>query len=99
MLILLIIGTIAYFSGLFDSEEDVVEKDTAVKSEKLVKNETVDNKVEKIQQDTDTLRLQNQLTEKTGARVIINHQKSGKGKLVFSYTTLEELEGIIARIN
>jgi len=78
----------------------IVKQGLSVRAtEKLVKNETVDNKVEKIQQDTDTLRLQNQLTEKTGARVIINHQKSGKGKLVFSYTTLEELEGIIARIN
>jgi len=78
----------------------IVKQGLSVRAtEKLVKNETVDNKVEKTEQDTDTLRLQNQLTEKTGARVIINHQKSGKGKLVFSYTTLEELEGIIARIN
>ena len=50
-------------------------------------------------QDADTLRLQTELSEKTGAKVIINHQQSGKGKLVFNYTSLEELEGIINRIS
>lgn len=49
--------------------------------------------------DPDTLRLQRELSEKTGAKVEINHQESGKGKLIFSYTTLEELEGIIKKIN
>ncbi|MCK5888908.1 MAG: ParB/RepB/Spo0J family partition protein [Methylococcales bacterium] len=49
-------------------------------------------------QDTDTLRLQEQLTEKTGTKVVINHKQNGKGKLVFSYTSLEELDGLINRI-
>lgn len=49
--------------------------------------------------DPDTLRLQRELSEKTGAKVEINHQESGKGKLIFSYTTLEELEGIVKKIN
>ena len=49
--------------------------------------------------DPDTLRLQRELSEKTGAKVEINHQENGKGKLIFSYTTLEELEGIIKKIN
>ena len=67
-------------------------------TEKLVKDAGVEKKTEKKHQDTDTIRLQDQLTEKTGAKVVINHQKSGKGKLIFNYTTLEELEGIISRI-
>jgi len=49
--------------------------------------------------DPDTLRLQSELSEKTGAKVEINHQSGGKGKLVFSYTSLEELEGIIRKIH
>ena len=49
--------------------------------------------------DPDTLRLQRDLSERTGAKVEINHQNGGKGKLIFSYTSLEELEGIIKRIN
>ena len=48
--------------------------------------------------DPDTLRLQRELSERTGAKVEINHQVGGKGKLIFSYTSLEELDGIIKKI-
>ncbi|AEG02853.1 ParB/RepB/Spo0J family partition protein [Methylomonas methanica] len=67
--------------------------------EKLVReqNEIKPAPVKKV--DPDTLRLQRELSEKTGAKVEINHQGSGKGKLIFSYTSLEELEGIIKKIN
>jgi len=78
----------------------VVKQGLTVRAtEALVKDAGIDKNLEPKKQDTDTLRLQEQLTEKTGAKVVINHQKSGKGKLVFSYTSLEELEGIIGRIN
>ena len=68
-------------------------------AEKLVraiqeeKEKTQPNKV-----DSDTLRLQEELTEKIGAKVTINHQQNGKGKLVINYVSLDELEGIIRRI-
>lgn len=67
--------------------------------EKLVReqNEVKPRSVKKI--DPDTLRLQRELSERTGAKVEISHQDSGKGKLIFSYTSLEELEGIIKKIN
>jgi ParB family chromosome partitioning protein len=48
--------------------------------------------------DLDTLRLQNELTEKLGARVTINHQGNGGGKLVICYTSLDELDGVLRRI-
>ena len=48
--------------------------------------------------DPDTLRLQRELSERTGAKVEINHQSNGRGKLVISYASLEELEGIIGKI-
>lgn len=56
---------------------------------KLTKPKTVDN---------DTLRLQNELTAKLGAKVIIDHKDNGTGKLVINYTSLEELDGIIEQI-
>lgn len=68
--------------------------------EKLVREINDDkpsNAAKKI--DPDTLRLQRELSEKTGAKVEINHQSGGKGKLVFNYSSLEELEGIIAKIH
>lgn len=49
--------------------------------------------------DPDTLRLQRELSERTGAKVEINHQAGGKGKLIINYTSLEELEGIIGKIH
>ncbi len=78
----------------------VVSQSLTVRAvEKLIKNLGNEKKSEQKEQDTDTLRLQAELTEKTGAKVVINHQQNGTGKLVFNYTSLEELEGIISRIN
>ena len=48
--------------------------------------------------DSDTLRLQEELAAKLGAKVAINHQQNGKGKLVINYMSLDELEDIINRI-
>lgn len=83
-----------------DIAHKVVKQNLSVRAvEKLVReqNEEKPAVVKKI--DPDTLRLQRELSEKTGAKVEINHQGNGKGKLVFSYTSLEELEGIIKKIN
>ena len=77
----------------------VVSQSLTVRAvEKLIKNLGSEKKEEVKKQDSDTLRLQAELTEKTGAKVEINHQQNGKGKLIFNYTSLEELEGIISRI-
>ncbi len=48
--------------------------------------------------DHDTLRLQNDLTAKLGAKVLIDHKDNGTGKLVITYSSLEELDGIIEQI-
>lgn len=78
----------------------VVSQGLSVRAtEKLIKDLGNEKKGAEKQLDADTLRLQAELTERTGSKVIINHQPNGKGKLVFNYTTLEELEGIISRIN
>jgi ParB family chromosome partitioning protein len=49
--------------------------------------------------DPDILRLQNRMAEQLGARVKIQHQASGKGKLTISYTNADEFEGILERLN
>jgi ParB family chromosome partitioning protein len=78
----------------------VVKQGLTVRAvEKLIKELGHEKKPHQKQLDTDTLRLQEQLTEKTGAKVTINHQQNGKGKLIISYTSLEELDGIISRIH
>ncbi|KAF3981683.1 MAG: ParB/RepB/Spo0J family partition protein [Methylococcales symbiont of Hymedesmia sp. n. MRB-2018] len=77
----------------------VVKQNLTVRAvEKLIKDWGSEKIAKKKQPDADTLRLQEQLSEKMGAKVTINHQNNGRGKLVFNYTSLEELEGIIGRI-
>lgn len=48
--------------------------------------------------DPDIRRLQDDLSQKLGAVVQIQHQASGKGRLVLSYSNLDELDGILAHI-
>ena len=49
-------------------------------------------------EDPDIKRLEGSLTKKLGATVSIKHTKSGKGKLVIAYTSSDELQGILDRI-
>jgi ParB family transcriptional regulator, chromosome partitioning protein len=48
--------------------------------------------------DPNVQRLEQELAEKLGARVAIQPGSGGKGKLVVSYNTLDELDGILAHI-
>jgi ParB family chromosome partitioning protein len=48
--------------------------------------------------DPDILRAQQDLSEKVGAAVTIQHSAKGSGKLVIKYHSVDELEGILAHI-
>src|SRR5277367_803614 len=48
--------------------------------------------------DPDISRLERELADKLGAKVAFQHTASGKGKLVVSYNSLDELEGILGHI-
>ena len=48
--------------------------------------------------DPDIRRLELELADKLGAKVAFQHSAGGKGKLVVSYNSLDELEGILAHI-
>jgi ParB family chromosome partitioning protein len=43
-------------------------------------------------------RLEQELADKLGAKVAIKHASGGKGRLVVSYNSLDELDGILAHI-
>jgi len=49
--------------------------------------------------DPDIRRLELELADKLGAKVLFQHTTSGKGKLVVAYNSLDELEGILAHIS
>jgi ParB family chromosome partitioning protein len=48
--------------------------------------------------DPDIRRLQDDLADRLGARVTIQHSKNGRGKLVVTYNSLDELDGILSHI-
>jgi ParB family chromosome partitioning protein len=48
--------------------------------------------------NADIQRLENDLKDKLGARVKIEHTGKGNGKLVIAYNTLDELDGILKHI-
>ncbi len=48
--------------------------------------------------DPDMRRLERDLRESLGARVELRHRRGGKGALVIHYTSLDELDGILGRI-
>jgi len=49
--------------------------------------------------DPDIRRLEMELADKLGAKVLFRHGSSGKGTLVVTYNSLDELEGILAHIH
>ena len=48
--------------------------------------------------DPDIKNLQDNLEDKLGSKVLIQHTAKGKGKLVVKYNSLDELDGILAHI-
>ncbi|WP_371375466.1 ParB/RepB/Spo0J family partition protein [Thalassotalea aquiviva] len=78
----------------------VAAKELTVRdTEKLVKK-VQEPDVEKTPKkvDPDTLKLQESLSLRIGSPVEIKHNNKGKGKMVISYTSLDELDGILAKI-
>ena len=77
----------------------VVKEGLTVRAtERLVKDLHSEPKIQKIKVvDKDTLRLQESLTASLGAKVVIDHKENGSGKLVITYTSLDELDGIISQ--
>ncbi len=70
-------------------------------TEKLVKD--IQNPSPKIEPknfvfDADVLSLQNDLSEKFGAKVQVESNEKGKGKLIIHYSNLDELEGILSKL-
>ena len=69
-------------------------------TEELVRavGRTIDNTSVKPDQDADTRRLEQNLGQALGQPVHIRHTKKGSGKLVISYGSLDELDGILSKM-
>jgi ParB family chromosome partitioning protein len=53
---------------------------------------------EPVRPDPNITRLEQNLTDKLGAKVQVQHGAKGRGKLVIAYNSLDELDGILAHI-
>ena len=69
-------------------------------AEKLVKDIQLPPKVQikNTAIDSDVLSLQNDLSAKFGAKVQVESNEKGKGKLIIHYSTFDELEGILSKM-
>ncbi|MCP4302976.1 MAG: ParB/RepB/Spo0J family partition protein [Gammaproteobacteria bacterium] len=87
----------------FDAARQVVKKGLSVReTEQLVKRmlSGATNKPTKrvASVDADIRRLEIEVSEKLGAKVRVDQSKKGAGKLVISYNSLDELDGILKHI-
>lgn len=88
-------------SKQFQAANEVAHKGLSVReTEQLVRrlNQPQDNKGKSKEMDPDTRRLQDDLSEKLGAKVVFQHGNNGKGKMVIHYNSIDELDGILDHI-
>ena len=77
----------------------VVSKGMSVReTERLIKKVLNPKEKQEKKADPNIVNLQQNLTDKLGARVIFQHGSKGRGKMVIHYNTVDELEGILAHI-
>jgi ParB family chromosome partitioning protein len=86
-----------------NAARQVIKKGLSVReTERLVKHmlDGPDSKPAKKTpaQDADIRRLEIEVSEKLGAKVSVDHTSKGTGKLVISYNSLDELDGILKHI-
>ena len=86
----------------YDAARQVVKKGLSVReTEQLVRRMLSPDSAKKKTtepKDRDILRLEQEMTDKIGAKVRIDHSKKGRGKLVIAYNSLDELDGILKHI-
>jgi ParB family chromosome partitioning protein len=87
----------------FDAARQVLKKGLSVRqTEKLVKHILYGGNSKPARktpaQNTDIRRLEIEVSEKLGAKVSVDHTAKGAGKLVISYNSLDELDGILKHI-
>ncbi len=73
-------------------------RDTEGLVRRIMNPKTADSAAPAAAPDPDIHRLETEIAEKLGAKVAFQHAASGKGKLIVSYNSLDELEGILAHI-
>ena len=79
----------------------IAQKGLSVRqTEALVRKANLDDEP-KLGRNTDPniKKLEESLGEKLGARVLVQHNSKGKGRLIITYNSLDELDGILAHLD
>ena len=72
---------------------------SARETEKLVRSKVKrEHPPERAPRDPDVVRLENELADRLGAKVRIDHRTRGRGSLTIHYASLDALDGILERI-
>ncbi|MBS7662719.1 ParB/RepB/Spo0J family partition protein [Pseudomonas lalucatii] len=84
-----------------DGARHVVARGLTVRQTEALVRQWLNSKekpVEKVKPDPDISRLEQRLAERLGSPVQIKHGQKGKGQLVIRYSSLDELQGVLAHI-
>lgn len=91
--------------GLQGTDQSVAAKQVVAKGLTVRQTESLvrgwgekPTKTEKPAKNPDIQRLEGSLSDRLGAKVELKHNAKGKGQLVISYSTLDELDGILDHI-
>ena len=76
----------------------VYQKGLSVRQTEALVRPVVKDKPVKTQTDPNIGRLEADLSNQFGAKVKIRHQQNGRGRLEIHYTTLDELDGVLKKI-
>lgn len=85
-----------------DVAQQVVGKGLSVRQTEALVRRLLEDKQQiksKTETNPDLQKLEEGLGEKVGVPVSIQHSAKGKGKLIFKYNNLDELDGILAHLN
>ena len=94
--------------GLTGTEQDVVAQDVATKqlsvrqTEALVRKLSANSAKQKphvSDKDNDTVLLERRLSDHLGASVSITQRSYGRGEVLIKYGNLDELDGVLRRLN
>jgi ParB family chromosome partitioning protein len=88
------VGALVAKKGLSVRETEALVKRMLAHGDKTHRKNDADDP----RPDPNVTRLEQDLADRLGARVSLQHALTGKGKLVIAYNSLDELDGILAHI-
>ena len=91
--------TLINLNNSFDVAKKIIQKKLSVRQSEILVKSMREKKFKLVsKKDSNVLKLQKDLEEKTGLNVTINNNKNNSGTISFAYTDLEQLDKLINTI-